>query len=104
MSRTVDCPHIDVGPADCPGCDVHPDNDAPYCHGEVSGHVFRDSDGDAGVINGVRYFVTVEDLTLSCRCTLSDAEQAQVEEALCELYDDDLADMDEDDARRGLDW
>lgn len=102
---TVDCPHQHPSAlrGSCPGCTAGSLEELfPYCNGEATGRVYRDSDGDAGVINGIRHFLAVEDLELSCGCQLSEAEKQQVTNALCERYaeGDDLADIDEADARR----
>jgi len=72
--------------------------------GEATGTVYRDSDGDASIPYGVRVFLAVEDLELTCGCTLIDDEEEQVTEKLCDGYADDLADMAEDDARREADY
>lgn len=96
-------PHQHPAIRSCAGCRTS-EEDAPayWCDGKATGRVYRDSDGDAGVVNGIRHFVAVEDLELSCGCTLSADEEQAVTDALCERYaeDDDLAEMDEADARR----
>ena len=75
---TFACPHVDAGQAGCPGCRqphkaVEPDTWACVT-GEYEAIVILDSDGDAGVIGGVRHFWTVDDWSLSCNCKLTDEQ------------------------------
>ena len=103
---TIPCPHqlhAWTWKRQCGGCTEHDSDDkARWCDGEADGTVYRDSEGDPGVIGGMHSFLAVEDLELSCGCQLSADEEQQVTDALCERYaeGDDLADIDEADARR----
>ena len=91
MNPTVECPHSQVAAArTCPGCTFEQDGITPglrFCEGMVGGRVYRDSEGDAGVIGGINSFLAVEDVVLSCGCTLDDGEQEQVEHTLVEEYE-----------------
>ena len=100
---TVACPHRRANAlrGECPGCRAGAVEDLfPFCAGEASGTAHRDSDGDYGVIDGIRTFLAVEDLDLSCGCILTADEEQDIIDQLCESYVDDLESMAEDDARR----
>lgn len=75
---SVGCPHSNPPAArDCSGCDSREDG-VRWCEGEATAVIRHDSDGDAGVIGGIRVLTVVEDLELSCGCTLSEQEADQV--------------------------
>lgn len=103
---TVNCPHQRPAIRSCTGCIAHPSSAVTsmlnHCHGEIDGTVYRDSDGDAGVINGVRHILTVEDETATCGCQLTEDEWETAREELVLKFDeaDFLESMAEDQARR----
>ena len=74
---TIACPHQEIGygNSSCPGCGPI-DSEFWNCgEGEITGHVYRDTEGDAGVIG---------DLEATCSCILTDSEWDKVRETLCE--------------------
>jgi hypothetical protein len=82
---TVDCPHREPAMRTCTGCPNYHPGGAQWCEGEIEGRVYRDSDGDPGVINGVRNFWAVEDENALCGCALTEAEWDKVREKLVEV-------------------
>jgi hypothetical protein len=103
----ISCPHQVSAARMCPGCSAdHPFDPElgpiGHCDGTIEGRVFRDSDGDVGVIYGVRHFLAVEDEEADCGCQLTEQEWEQARDKLAQEYaeDDSYADMLEDEGRR----
>jgi len=89
MVVSVTCPHREEAPRECPGCSLSrlnavDDRFDVSCNGEISGRVYRDTEGDAGVIGGLHSFWAVENEEATCGCHLTEAEWDKVREALCE--------------------
>ena len=83
MTR-IDCPHQEEDERTCTGCTQDPGSDPGIvqCNGEITGHVYRDSEGDSGVIGGNHSFWAVEDVEPTCKCQLTPAEFESAQERL----------------------